>query len=113
MGEELCPVRGADGLAEEALLTQQLLDGIVLPHGVLLYDLGKGPLVSSPTEGRSDHSGDSNWHRYQGTEQPKENIASKTVLLELSGLSHLIVMENIPSVKLAVIVYLVAGKNFN
>lgn len=41
VGQELQAVRGAHGLMEEALLTQQSLDGIVLPHLVLLYDLGK------------------------------------------------------------------------
>lgn len=39
--KEFQSVGGADGLSEEALLTQQLLDRIILPHFVLLYDLGK------------------------------------------------------------------------
>jgi hypothetical protein len=55
--EELYPVRGADGLSEEALLIQQFLDGIVLSHFVLFYDLRKGSLVRSQTDSRSDREG--------------------------------------------------------
>lgn len=63
MWEELQAVQGADRLPEEALLAQQPLDGIILPHFVLLYDLGKWPLVRSwirrqgePQQGRSGTS---------------------------------------------------------
>lgn len=66
MGKELHPVGGADGLPEEAPLIQQFLDGIILPHFVLFYDLGKWLLVRSGTEGRSDYSRDRNWHRLKG-----------------------------------------------
>lgn len=69
--EEPQPVRGADGLPEEALLAQQLLDGIVLPHLALLYDLGKWPLVRSRTEGGVDESKDRNSQRLRGREKPK------------------------------------------
>lgn len=49
MGEELQADCGADRLPEEALLAQQPLDGVVLPHAILLYDLGKWLLVRSRT----------------------------------------------------------------
>lgn len=65
--EELQAVRGADGLLEEALLAQQLLDGIILPHSVLLYDLQERPLVTAGTgmdnrlRSRQSHQGNSVW----------------------------------------------------
>lgn len=71
LGAELQPVRGADGLLEEALLAQKLLHGIVLPHLVLLYDLGKWPLVRSWTGAGRPEQGQRR-QRLRGRKSPEE-----------------------------------------
>lgn len=63
LGQELQAVCGADGLPEEALLAQHPLDGVILPHLVLLYDLGNWPLVRS-------------WTRRQGGPQQDKSSTS-------------------------------------
>lgn len=39
--EELYLLRGADGLLEDTLLAQKCLNGVILPHVALFYDLKK------------------------------------------------------------------------
>lgn len=85
MGEELQRVRGADGLLEEALLAQQLLDGIVLPHFVLLYDLQKWLLVRSWTEGGAAQSKGRACHRRRGRTKPKRKLCPEACRLNSEG----------------------------
>lgn len=87
LGEELQPVRGADGLLEEALLAQKLLHGVVLPHFVLLYDLGKWPLVRSWTEGRAARARTEGGKGAEAGKAQKKR-ASRGRQCEQPGLSH-------------------------
>lgn len=115
--EELQAVQGADRLPEEALLAQQPLDGIILPHFVLLYDLGKWPLVRSwirrqgePQQGRSGTSSEE-----EGSQ--KEHTASRGLWSEQAEKVHFTAesssfTEHLPFVEWAVIFYLEAGRFF-
>ena len=76
MGEELQADGGADRLPEEALLAQQPLDGVVLPHSILLYDLGKWPLVRSWTRRQGGPKQGKKGTGSEDEESQKEHTAS-------------------------------------
>lgn len=73
LGQELQAVCGADGLPEEALLAQHPLDGVILPHLVLLYDLGKWPLVRSWTRRQGGPQQDKSGSSSEEEESQKEH----------------------------------------
>ena len=87
LGQELQAVCGADGLPEEALLAQHPLDGVILPHLVLLYDLGKWPLVRSWTRRQGGPQQDKSGASSEEEESQKEGSIQRLVVWAVRGCS--------------------------